>query len=166
MARKSRFWRLLAPKRAAGRLSAARRDVAIRDSLRLMDIDWVREFCLSLPHTTEKVQWGDALVFKVGERMYAVISLEPDETWISFKCSAEEFAALVERPGVIPAPYLARAQWVALENEGALSREEIRRLLANAHSLIFAKLPKSRQAKLSAARASRRRARRPKRRKN
>ncbi len=120
-----------------------------------MDIDWVREFCLSLPHTTEKLQWEDALVFKVGGKMYTVVSLEPGETWISFKCSAEEFAALVERPGVVPAPYLARAQWVALETEDALSREEIRRLLAAAHSLIFAKLPKSTQVALSGNKGSR-----------
>jgi predicted DNA-binding protein (MmcQ/YjbR family) len=116
-----------------------------------MDIDWVREHCLSLPHTTEKVQWADALLFKVGEKMYAVVSLEPDETWISFKCAAEEFAALVERAGIIPAPYLARAQWVALETEDALSRDEIRRLLSDAHSLIFAKLPKRTQLALSSS---------------
>jgi predicted DNA-binding protein (MmcQ/YjbR family) len=130
-----------------------------------MDIDWVREFCLSLPHTTEKLQWEDALVFKVGDKMYTVVSLEPGETWISFKCSAEEFAALVERPGVIPAPYLARAQWVALETEAALSREELRRLLADAYALIFAKLPKRTQAKLSTARAGSGRAKSSKRRK-
>ena len=130
-----------------------------------MDIARVREFCLSLPHTTEKLQWEDALVFKVGGKMYAVVSLEPDETWISFKCSAEEFVALTERPGVVPAPYLARAQWVALETEDALSRDEIRRLLAEAHSLIFAKLLKTVQKKLSAAPMRKRRAKSPKRRK-
>jgi predicted DNA-binding protein (MmcQ/YjbR family) len=130
-----------------------------------MDIDWVREHCLSLPHTTEKLQWVDNLVFKVGEKMYAVLTLEPREIWISFKCSAEEFASLVERPGIIPAPYLARAQWVALETEDALSRDEIRRLLAEAHSLIFAKLPKAMQKKLSAAPARKRRAKSSKRRK-
>ncbi|HTW23199.1 MAG TPA: MmcQ/YjbR family DNA-binding protein [Candidatus Baltobacteraceae bacterium] len=133
-----------------------------------MDIEWVRRFCLSLPHTTEKVQWEDNLVFKVGDKMFAVVALEPRpsrEHWISFKCSSEEFAMLVERHGVIPAPYLARAQWVALETEDALSRDEIRRLLADAHALIFAKLPKSTQAKLSAGRASRGRAKPAKRRK-
>jgi len=133
-----------------------------------MDIDWVREFCLTLPHTTEKVQWEDNLVFKLGEKMYAVVALEPREHrahWISFKCSAEEFTMLLERQGVIPAPYLARAQWVAVETEDALSRDEIRRLLADAHSLIFAKLPKGTQVKLSAGRTTRRRAKLSKRRK-
>jgi predicted DNA-binding protein (MmcQ/YjbR family) len=114
-----------------------------------MDLDWVREFCLALPHTTENVQWEDDLVFKVGEKMYAVAALEPREHWLSFKCAADNFAELVERPGIVPAPYLARAQWVALETPSALSREEIKRLLARAHALIFAKLPKKMQALLA-----------------
>jgi len=111
-----------------------------------MDVSWVREFCLSLPHTTEKVQWEDDLVFKVGGKMYAVVALEPGDHWLSSKCASEEFADLVERPGVLPAPYLARAQWVSLETEDALPRPEIKRLLRQAHDLIFAKLPKKTQA--------------------
>ena len=107
-----------------------------------MDIEWVREFCLSLPHTTETIQWEDDLVFKVGGKMYAVASLEPGDHWLSFKSSSDDFATLVERPGIIPAPYLARAQWVALETENAAPRDEIKRMLAQAHELIFAKLPK------------------------
>ena len=114
-----------------------------------MDIDWVREYCLALPHTTEKVQWGDDLVFKIGERMYAVVALEPGDHWLAFKCSPAEFDALVERPGIIPAPYLARAQWVALETSDALPADEIKRLLSQAYSLIFTKLSKRLQARLS-----------------
>jgi len=113
-----------------------------------MDIDWVREYCLALPHTTEKVQWGDDLVFKVGEKMYAVVALEPGHHWLAFKCSPEEFNALVERPGIVPAPYLARAQWVALETYDALPAVEIKRLLSQAYSLIFNKLSKRLQARL------------------
>jgi hypothetical protein len=48
-------------------------------------------------HTTEKVQWQDDPVFKVGGKMYAVAALEPGDHWLAFKCSAEEFASLVER---------------------------------------------------------------------
>ncbi|MGA2483573.1 MAG: MmcQ/YjbR family DNA-binding protein [Candidatus Acidiferrales bacterium] len=113
-----------------------------------MDISWIREFCLSLPHTMEKVQWEDDLVFKVGGKMYAVMALEPGDHWLSFKCATEEFADLVECPGVIPAPYLARAHWVALETEDALPRAEVKRLLRQAHDLILAKLPKKTQAAL------------------
>jgi predicted DNA-binding protein (MmcQ/YjbR family) len=123
-----------------------------------MNVAWVRRFCLALPHTTEKMQWGDALVFKVGGKMFAVASLEPrDGVWISFKTAPEEFAALIEVPGIIPAPYLARAQWVALETFDALPAGELERLLKRAHELIFGKVPKKKQVELAAGLAKARR---------
>lgn len=114
-----------------------------------MDIDGVRAHCLSLSHTTEQIQWEDDLIFKVGGKMYAVLALEPGDTWLSFKCSDENFAELIERPGVIPAPYMARAQWIALESGAALPRAELQDLLAQAHALVFAKLPKHTQMALA-----------------
>ena len=114
-----------------------------------MNIEWVREFCLSLPHTTEHLQWEIDLVFKVGGKMFAVVPTEPGRLWMSMKCSSEEFAELIERPGIIPAPYLARAKWVALESEDALPRAEVQKLLRTAHALVFAKLPKKAQEKLT-----------------
>jgi len=107
------------------------------------------QHCLSLPHVTEQVQWGDNLVFKVGGRIFAVAPLEPAALILSFKCNDEEFAELIERPGIVPAPYLARAKWVALESENTLARPDIERLLVTAHALVFAKLPKRLQAELA-----------------
>ncbi|MGB9334603.1 MAG: hypothetical protein WCB14_06310, partial [Candidatus Acidiferrales bacterium] len=57
----------------------------------------------------------------------------------------------IERPGIIPAPYAARAHWVALESESALRRPELEQLLRQAHTLIVAKLSKKLQAGLLAA---------------
>ncbi len=114
-----------------------------------MNIDWIRKYCLSLPHSTETVQWSDDLVFKIAGKMYAVAALEPGDHWLSFKCSPDEFARLVEQAGIIPAPYLARAHWVALETADALPRAEIKRLIRQAYDLVFAKLPKKTQAALA-----------------
>jgi predicted DNA-binding protein (MmcQ/YjbR family) len=114
-----------------------------------MDAEWVRRCCIALPHTTETVQWGGALVFKIGGKMYAVASLEPERTHLSFKCSPEDFAELCEREGIIPAPYLARAQWVAMETEDALARAELKGLLRKAYDLVYAKLPKRIRAELA-----------------
>lgn len=116
-----------------------------------MLIDWLRQYCLSLPHTTEKVQWEDNLVFKVGGKMYAIAALEPARYWLSLKCAPEEFAELVERPGIAPAPYLARAHWVALETYNALPQPELERLLRSAHDWVFGKLPKRTQTALGGA---------------
>jgi predicted DNA-binding protein (MmcQ/YjbR family) len=113
-----------------------------------MNVEWIRRYCMSLPHTTETVQWGSDLVFKVGGKMYAVAPLEPAMVVLSFKCSPDSFAELTERPGIVPAPYLARAQWVALKSEDALTAAELKRCLRQAYDLIFAKLPKKAQGAL------------------
>jgi predicted DNA-binding protein (MmcQ/YjbR family) len=123
-------------------------------------IDWLREICLALPHTTEQVQWEDDLVFKVGGKMYAVVMLEPGRYFLSLKCSDEDFAELIERPGIVPAPYLARAHWIAIETDAMLPRGELEELLTRAHAIVFAKLPGKTRATLAAKKPS---VRRPKR---
>jgi predicted DNA-binding protein (MmcQ/YjbR family) len=114
-----------------------------------MDAEFLRRICLPLPGTTEGVQWEIDLVFKVGGKMYAVTPLEPASTCLSFKCSAEDFAELTERPGIRPAPYLARAQWVALEDDAALTTAELRTYLRRAYEEVRRKLPKKVQAALA-----------------
>jgi predicted DNA-binding protein (MmcQ/YjbR family) len=114
-----------------------------------MSAEWIRRCCMGFPHATEHVQWGNDLVFKIGGKMFAVTSLEPAAVCVSFKCSPERFAELTERPGVIPAPYLARAQWVALQEEDAIPTTELKLFLREAYDLIFAKLPKKAQATLA-----------------
>jgi predicted DNA-binding protein (MmcQ/YjbR family) len=107
-----------------------------------IDVEWLRKVCLSLPHTTEQIQWGSDLLFKVHGKMFAATPLEPASVCLSLKCSDEAFAELTERPGVIPAPYLARAKWVALETRDAIAREELAELLRASYELVVAKLPK------------------------
>jgi predicted DNA-binding protein (MmcQ/YjbR family) len=122
-----------------------------------MNIDWLREHCLSLPYATETVQWGDDLVFKVGGKMFAVLPLEPSAaSHLAFKCTPEKFAELTEIPGIIPAPYMARAMWVAFEDLSALHADEIRALIRESYDLVFAKLTKKQQRELTAAGGSRR----------
>jgi predicted DNA-binding protein (MmcQ/YjbR family) len=113
-----------------------------------MGVEWVRRHCLSFPHATEQVQWEDDLVFKVGGKMFAVTPLEPRGVYLSFKCTTEEFGELTDLPGIIPAPYLARAQWIALESEDALPKAEIKRLLRKSYDLVLAKLTKKSRAAL------------------
>jgi len=107
-----------------------------------MNTDSVREFCLAMSHVTESVQWGNDLVMKVGGKMFAVMALEPASVWLSFKCTPEDFAELTERRGIIPAPYVARYYWVALENQDALTTAELKHQLRRSYELVFEKLPK------------------------
>ena len=114
-----------------------------------MNVEWVRKICLALPHATENVQWGDDLCFKIGGKMFCVAVMVPHKIAMCFKCTPEEFAELTEVPGVIPAPYMARAYWVALESEDALPRAEVKRRIERSYELVKAKLPKKTQAALA-----------------
>jgi predicted DNA-binding protein (MmcQ/YjbR family) len=107
-----------------------------------MDASWVRDVCLSFPSATEHVIWGSDLTFKVGGKMFAHAVLEPARVWLSFKASPEKFFDLTERADIIPAPYLARAKWVALETREAVAAEELAALLRESYELVVAKLSK------------------------
>jgi predicted DNA-binding protein (MmcQ/YjbR family) len=114
-----------------------------------MDIDAIREYCLQFPHTTEVVQWGANLCFKVDGKLFVVAAIEMVPQRISFKCTPEKFEELCERTGIIPAPYMARAQWVSLERLDAVADDELRDLIAESYQLVFERLPKKRQAELT-----------------
>jgi predicted DNA-binding protein (MmcQ/YjbR family) len=124
-----------------------------------MNVDALREVCLSFPGATEQIQWGSVLLFKVGGKMFALTPLEPAPVCLSFKASPETFAELTERPNIIPAPYLARAQWVALETRDALSAQELARLLRESYEMVFAKLPRKIREAVSGAKPAARHSR-------
>jgi predicted DNA-binding protein (MmcQ/YjbR family) len=113
-------------------------------------LDWVRAFCLSLPHATEDVQWEHDLLFRIAGKMFCVANMEPQlvPTKIAFKCTPEKFAELVEIEGIIPAPYMARNHWVAIIEMNALRRPELEQLMRQSYELVRQKLPKKVQLSL------------------
>jgi predicted DNA-binding protein (MmcQ/YjbR family) len=114
-----------------------------------MDAERVRGYLLKLPHVVETMQWGANLVFWVGDKaiggkMFAMINLDEDQKHgiFSFHTGPERYPELLESEDVFPAPYLARAYWVAIRHWGAFRSSELEELLKTAHSLIFARLPR------------------------
>src|SRR5882724_8289613 len=108
-------------------------------------VESIRKLCLGFPHATEQVQWGYDLIFKIGGKMFAITPLEPAPVCLTFKVTDESFADLTERPGIIPAPYLARA------NADALSPQELTSLLRLSYDLVLAKLPRKTRERLASA---------------
>ena len=110
-----------------------------------MTVERLRQFCRALPGVTEDVKWGSDLCFSVSGKMFVVTNLEPPHS-IAFKCTPEEFGELVERPGMIPAPYMARNMWVQEQALGeTLERPELEALVRASYGLVVDKLPRSRQ---------------------
>jgi len=128
-----------------------------------MHLDSIRNYCLSLPHATEDIQWGNDLLFRISGKIFAGMSLDPPHS-ISFKCTPEKFDELIEFEGIIPAPYMARNKWVMLEHLDALNDAEIKRLIQNSYEMIFSKLTKKAQAELAEQRKSVAARKRPRRR--
>lgn len=120
-----------------------------------MSFDRTREFLLKLSRVEETLQW-DAVVFWVGDkavggRMFAVLDPELGGPHIlSFAVPPESYHDLLEIEGVHPAPYLARAHWVAVESWAVFPQGELQDHLHRAHERILGKLPRSTQRVLEA----------------
>lgn len=114
-----------------------------------MTLDSVRDYCLTLPHATEDIQWENDLLFRISGKIFAGLSLDPPHS-LSIKCTPERFDELIEIEGILPAPYMARNKWVMLERLNALSDSEIKGLIKDSYEMIFSKLTKKSQVELGA----------------
>jgi predicted DNA-binding protein (MmcQ/YjbR family) len=112
-----------------------------------MNVDEIRAYCLAFPGAKEKLQWGDALCFKVRTKMFAVLGL--DQVRLTFKCTPDAFADLIEREGIRPAPYVGRYKWVKLDRLDALRADELQDLIRRSYDMVVANAPKSKTIKRS-----------------
>ncbi len=115
-----------------------------------MDFEKAKDVCRSFPGATEDIKWGADVVFSVGEKMFMVTGADAPQG-LSFKVEDERFLELTDRPGIIPAPYLARARWVRVESADALDDGEAAALLRRSYELVFGKLTKKLQRELGGA---------------
>lgn len=103
-----------------------------------------------LPGVSTDIKWGADLCYLVRDKMFCVYCLEGEgKGSLSFKAGEDRFLELTDRPGFVPAPYLARAHWVKIDDTAIVPRQELESLLRNAYELIVAKLPKKVQRELA-----------------
>ena len=103
-----------------------------------MDRQGVKQVCLALPAATLDHPWDpDHDAYKVGGKMFAVIG---GMGGISFKVSDIAYEVLTQSGRARPAPYMARAKWVNLDDPSDWPDDELAEHLKIAHSLIAAKL--------------------------
>jgi predicted DNA-binding protein (MmcQ/YjbR family) len=104
-----------------------------------MDVESIRNFCLSFPDAAENLQWGEDLCFKVRGKIFAVLDLRSVPQRLSFKCTPEKFAELTEQEGISPAPYVGRYKWAMLERLSALPAPELKDLIRESYAIVAAK---------------------------
>lgn len=107
-----------------------------------MQPDEIASFCLQLPGAREDFKWGSNRVFSVaGNKMFAILDFLGQD--LAFKVDSDLFLGYLDRPGIRPAPYLARAHWISMQGaQPPIAGDELRRLLTRSHQLVVRKLPK------------------------
>ena len=104
------------------------------------DFEPIRTFCMSLPGTSEDIKWATNLCMLVEDKMFCVIELDtPHE--ITFKVPADKFDEMLAQPGILPAPYLARAKWVMAPHPAYFKMDEWKQHLMSSYRAILSKLP-------------------------
>jgi predicted DNA-binding protein (MmcQ/YjbR family) len=110
-----------------------------------MNANKIRDFCLTFPHATENLQWGDDLCFKIGGKIFVTLGL--DNPRLCFKCTPDTFTELTEREDIHPAPYVGRYKWVMLDRLDAVRWDELRDLIRASYEMVAAKAPKKAKKK-------------------
>lgn len=106
-----------------------------------MSPDAVAHYLLQLPGVREDRKWGSNRVFSIaGNKMIAILDFIGDG--LAFKVDQDLFLGFTDRPGIRPAPYLARAHWVSMAAPYPLADEELQALLRRSHQLVVGRLSK------------------------
>lgn len=117
-----------------------------------MTIEGIQQLSAQLPSVTEDLKWEHELCFCVGGKIFLMIPLERTPTPASFKVADDEIEELLEREGFRPAPYLARYNWVTVEDMGLMNRAEWKERIAQSYQLVRSRLPKKIQQQLDTGR--------------
>lgn len=109
----------------------------------------LKKHALTLPGAVVDIKWEVDWCACIGGRMFLIGGPEPG-AWsrCAFKVDEHRFLELTGIPGIVPAPYLARAKWVSLERPDVLPLAELKALVTRSHALIAARLTKKLRTEL------------------
>ncbi|WEN16725.1 MmcQ/YjbR family DNA-binding protein [Rhodanobacter sp. AS-Z3] len=114
-----------------------------------MSVTQLEGLCGLWPGVVRDIKWGDKLVFSVGGKMFVMMHLDGRaDGRLAFKVADDRFLELTDLPGMIPAPYLARAHWIAVTEPWRFTTAELYALLRDAYATIRTKLSRKLQAEL------------------
>ena len=115
-----------------------------------MTRDEYNVFCGSLKATTHVVQWGNADVWKVGGKVFAVCGWADGKDAFTFKASDIAYEVLQNEPGIRPAPYLASRgmKWLQQYDAPGLSDADLKEHLLISYDLVAANLSKKKRKEL------------------
>ena len=104
-----------------------------------MNIEIIRNICNGLPSVTEDIKWGNDLCFMISAKMFCVAPMSKPLN-VSLKVTDEEFGELINRPGIIAAPYVARYKWILVEDVNVFNHQQWEHYITQSYNLVKSKL--------------------------
>ncbi|ANB18588.1 MmcQ/YjbR family DNA-binding protein [Dokdonella koreensis] len=114
-----------------------------------LTIDQLDTLCAALPGATRSIKWEVDLVWSVGGKMFVVYcTLGPERGRLSFKVDTDRFLELSDQPGMMAAPYMARAFWICVSEPERYASRTLAEHVRHSYTLVRSRLSKRMQASL------------------
>lgn len=110
-----------------------------------MNIEEVRDYCLSLPGAKEDMPYGpDWLIFRIEGKIFLHMRLDIPDTTIAIKLPPEEGEELREKyDSITPAYHLNKKHWNDIRIERVFSVSQIKHWIDESYNLVLRHLPKT-----------------------
>ena len=117
-----------------------------------MTLEEYNAYCGGMAHTSYVVQWGNASVWRVAGKVFAIGGWqdEDEELFVTFKVSELSYDLLKEQPSCRPAPYLASRgmKWIQRTGPDTIDDGALQDYLAESYRLVSLGLTKKKQKEL------------------
>lgn len=115
-----------------------------------MNIEEIREYCISKKGVTESFPFNDtSLIFKVGDKMFALLDLSVNSRGISLKCDPELAIELREQYNdVTPAYHFSKKHWNGINLAGSVSVKQVKEWIDESYNIVVNSLTKKMQEEL------------------
>lgn len=116
-----------------------------------MTYERAKELCLRLPGTSCDYPFDEVtLVFRVSDKMFALINESREPLSINLKCNPDEALRLRSMYEEVTAGYhMNKKHWNTIQLEGVLSDEQIESMIQHSYDLVFSKLKKADRERIS-----------------
>lgn len=103
-----------------------------------MNIESIRDYCLSLPDAEETLPFGpDTLVYKVKGKIFLLMGLDSEELSFNVKCNPDKALELREEfPCVLPGYHMNKKHWNTIVVDGSVSAKQLKEWIEHSYELV------------------------------
>ena len=103
-----------------------------------MNIESLREYCLSKPRAEETLPFGpDTLVYKVDGKIFLLTGLDSEQLRFNVKCNPDKALELREEfPAVQPGFHMNKKHWNTIIVDGSVSSKQLKEWIDWSYELV------------------------------